>query len=135
MGAALYSCISSSSTPAPFLASLVTPTAVLHISEECGGLSLWSSAGSVPQETMAECQDTGRPCSCPGHTDGGQSLPCTLPPGHLLRKGGGEEREISHISSYLSVFTEYLWSTCCVTSKGWAGRDNCAPCSVGLPPR
>lgn len=36
LGTALYSRVSSPTVPAPFLASLVTRTAVLHISEECG---------------------------------------------------------------------------------------------------
>ena len=45
---------------------------------------------------------------------------------------GGDKGEISHISSYLPGITEYLGSTCCVTSQGQAGRHNCVPGSMGL---
>ena len=126
--AALYSHVSSPTVPAPFLASLVTRTAVLHISEECGvSPCLWLWRNRSPG-------DDGRMSGRDG-TGGGGDL--QLSRGHQWRSWlplklcrldicsgsggwgeGGDKGEISHISSYLPGVTEYLGSTCCVTSLG-----------------
>ena len=141
LGAALYSHVSSPTVLAPFLASLVTRTAALHISEECGVspcLWLWRNRSPGDDGRMAGHNGTGGGGDL--QLSRGHQWRSRLPlhSGHLLRKWwwgqgeGGDKGEISHISSYLPGITEYLGSTCCVTSKGQAGRHNCVPGSMGL---
>lgn len=123
LGAVLYSHVSSPTIPAPYLASLVTRTAALHISEECGVspcLWLWRNRSPGDDGRMSGHNGTG----------GGGDLQLSRghqwrsrPPLHSAvrkrwRGEGGDKGEISHISSYLPGITEYLGSTCCATTQG-----------------
>lgn len=91
LGAVLfYSHVSSPTIPAPYLASLVTRTAALHISEECGVSPVSGCGETVPQGDdgrMSGHNGTGRrgDLQLSRDNNGGHHGPCTLPSG----SGGG----------------------------------------------